>query len=71
MNNGNNDTNIDREAVDIGRTIAALRRERGARQEDLARFVNVTAQAVSKWENGGVPDAEMLPLIADFFEVSI
>ena len=31
----------------------------------------MTAQAVSKWENGGVPDTELLPAIADFFGVSI
>lgn len=68
--NNENKTNNDI-AANIGRNIAALRRERGARQEDLAKFVNVTSQAVSKWENGGVPDAEMLPLIADFFEIPI
>lgn len=55
----------------VGRQIAALRKEKGVRQEDLAAFVGVTAQAVSKWENGGAPDAELLPVIADFFGVSI
>jgi len=42
-----------------------------ATQEELAKFVTVSAQAVSKWENGGVPDTELLPKIADFFGVSI
>ena len=55
----------------IGKNIAALRREKGARQEDLAACVGVSAQAVSKWENGGVPDPELLPKIADYFSVSI
>lgn len=54
----------------IGKQIAALRRERGVKQEELAGFVGVTAQAVSKWENGGVPDTELIPKIADFFGVS-
>ena len=54
----------------IGKQIAALRRERGIKQEELAGFVGVTAQAVSKWENGGVPDTELIPKIADFFGVS-
>lgn len=36
----------------------------------MARFVGVTPQAVSKWENGGVPDTELLPAIADYFDVS-
>ncbi len=55
----------------IGSTIASLRKERGATQEELARAVGVSAQAVSKWECGGVPDVALLPAIADFFGVSI
>lgn len=54
----------------IGKQIAALRKERGIKQEELAGAVGVSAQAVSKWENGGVPDTELIPKIADFFEVS-
>lgn len=56
---------------DIGSVISASRKEKGATQEELAKFVGVSAQAVSKWENGGVPDTELLPRIADFFEMSI
>lgn len=55
----------------IGRVIAQLRNARHVTQEELARSVGVSAQAVSKWENGGVPDAALLPGIADFFGVSI
>lgn len=55
----------------IGKQIAALRKERGIKQEQLANYVGVSTQAVSKWENGGVPDTELLPKIADFFSVSI
>lgn len=55
----------------IGQNIAELRKQKGIRQEELARFVGVTAQAVSKWENGGVPDTELLPKIAEFFGISI
>lgn len=55
----------------IGKRIAAMRKERGVKQEELANYVGVSAQAVSKWENGGVPDTELLPLIADFFSVSV
>ena len=55
----------------IGKQIAAMRKERGIKQEELASFVHVSAQAVSKWENGGVPDIELLPKIAEFFGVSI
>lgn len=56
---------------EIGTRIAALRKERGVKQEELANYVGVSAQAVSKWENGGAPDTELLPRIADFFEVSL
>ncbi|MBQ9150852.1 MAG: helix-turn-helix transcriptional regulator [Clostridia bacterium] len=55
----------------IGANIAKLRKTKGVTQDDLARVVGVSAQAVSKWENGGVPDAELFPVIADFFEVTI
>ena len=55
----------------IGKNIAELRKAKGVKQDELARFVGVTAQAVSKWENGGVPDTELLPRIADYFNVSV
>lgn len=55
----------------IGLNILALRRKKGITQEELAKYVGVSAQAVSKWENGGVPDTELLPKIADYFEISI
>lgn len=55
----------------IGAVIAKLRKERNIKQEELAGYAGVSAQAVSKWENGGTPDIELLPRIADFFKVSI
>lgn len=55
----------------IGTVIAKLRKEKGVTQDELAKAVSVSAQAVSKWENGGVPDTDLLPGIADFFGVSI
>lgn len=55
----------------IGKQIASLRKEKGIKQEELANYVGVSTQAVSKWENGGVPDTELLPKIADFFGVSV
>ncbi len=57
--------------MDIGKNIAELRKAKGVKQDELARFVGVTAQAVSKWENGGMPDTELLPRIADYFNASI
>lgn len=56
----------------IGTTIAALRREKGLTQDALAAQLGVSAQAVSKWENGlSCPDILMLPEIADYFGVSV
>ncbi len=55
----------------IGKQIQSLRKERGYKQEELAKAVGVSTQAVSKWENGGVPDTELLPAIANFFGISI
>jgi len=55
----------------IGNIISKLRKEKGATQEELAKHTQVSTQAVSKWENGGVPDTDLLPKIADFFGVSI
>ena len=55
----------------IGEKIAKYRKLNGYTQEQLGELVGVSGQAVSKWENGGVPDTELLPKIADFFSVSV
>ena len=47
---------------DIGANIRRLRLARSMTQEQLAQRLNLTAQAVSKWENGvGMPDIQLLP----------
>ena len=56
----------------ISKNIAALRKQSGITQEDLANRLNVSNQAVSKWEAGKCcPDIEILPELATFFGVSI
>ena len=52
-------------------TLQALRKKNGVTQEKLAFHLGVSPQAVSKWENGSFPDGDLLPKIADFFQVSI
>ncbi len=47
------------------------RKLRGLTQDALARRLNVTPQAVSKWEKGGYPDGELLPEIAAVLDVSL
>ncbi len=55
----------------IGEQIKKYRIKKGYTQEKLGSVVGVTTQAVSKWERGGVPDAEILPDIADALDVDI
>ena len=56
----------------LGRRIARLRLLKGMTQERLANLANVSAQAVSKWENDqSYPDIMLLPVLADVFGVSI
>lgn len=55
----------------LSATITRLRKERGLTQEQLGQLVGVSAQAVSKWEKGGAPDVELLPVLADRLGVSI
>ncbi len=52
-------------------TLQALRKEKKVTQEQLANFLGVSPQAVSKWENGSYPEGDLLPAIADYFGVSI
>ena len=49
----------------IGEQIKKFRLKKGYTQEKLGDIIGVTTKAVSKWERGGVPDAEILPDIAD------
>lgn len=48
-----------------------IRREKKITQEQLAEFVGVSPQAVSKWEMNSFPDASLLPKIAQKLDVSI
>ncbi len=55
----------------IGKTIRRLRKERGLTQEELAQRLNVTSQAVSKWESeSGMPDISQIVPLASVFGVS-
>ena len=56
----------------LGRRIARLRLSRTATQERLAKELNVSPQAVSKWENDiNYPDISLLPDLARFLGVSV
>ncbi len=55
----------------FGDTVRQLRKDRHLTQEDLANFLGVAFQSVSKWErNETYPDITTLPRIAAFFGVT-
>ena len=57
--------------MNIGLKIRELRKKRGITQERLAEYLTVSAQAVSKWENGtALPDITLVPKLSAFFGVS-
>ena len=58
--------------IKIGEKIKQLRQRDGRKQEDLANALGVSPQAISRWEaNGGYPDMELIPAIANYFNISI
>ena len=58
--------------INIAKNITELRKQKGITQEQLAIALNISPQAVSKWETGtSQPDTLTLPLIANYFGVSI
>lgn len=58
--------------MDIGLKIKKLRKERGITQERLAEYLNISPQAVSKWENGtALPDITLVPSISNLFGITL
>lgn len=58
--------------VELGKRIAALRKAGRVTQSQLAEYLAVQPQTVSRWEaEGGAPDVTLLPKIAVFFGVSM
>lgn len=58
--------------MSFGEKLQQLRKEKGLSQEDLAHQLNVSRQAVSKWESqNGYPEIEKMILISDLFQVSL
>lgn len=55
----------------FGQRLCRLRKEKGLTQGDIADRLNVSVQAVSKWENDqAIPDIATLPYLADLLDVS-
>ncbi len=56
----------------IGEKIVMLRKSRGLTQADVGSLLNISYQAVSKWERDeSCPDFETLSKLAQFFNVSV
>lgn len=56
--------------MDIGSIIKELRIKKGITQEQLAEMLNVSSQAISRWETITYPDILLLPIISNIFEVT-
>lgn len=58
--------------MNLGERIISLRRERSISQTELARRLNVSRQAVSKWEQGtSSPDTAKLIQLAEILETEV
>ena len=58
--------------MNIGERITSLRKEKNISQAELAKRMDVSRQAVSKWEQGASsPDTEKLIQLAEIFDVEV
>ncbi len=58
--------------IQLAGTLKSLRQKNNKTQDDLALFLGISSQAVSKWERSeGFPDITLLPRIAGYFHVSV
>lgn len=58
--------------LEFDRRIKNLRKSRGITQEQLAGYLEVSPQAVSRWETGAsCPDISLLPQIAGLFGITV
>lgn len=58
--------------MNLGKKIKSLRLKKAVTQEQLANYLNISAQSVSKWENEiSLPDLTLLPDISVYFGVTI
>jgi len=56
----------------FGNTFKNLRKPKNLTQDQISEALGISCQAISKWEtNTSYPDISLLPIIADYFSVSI
>lgn len=57
--------------MEIGKAIKKLRRDKNMTQEKLADYLDISPQAISRWENGlAMPELSLVPVIATLFGVT-
>ena len=55
----------------FGETLKKIRKQKDMTQEQLAEYLNISPQSVSKWEtNLTLPDITMIPMLANIFDIS-
>ena len=58
--------------MSFSENLKQIRREHDLSQEELAELLNVSRQAVSKWEQGqGYPEVEKLLLLSSTLNISL
>lgn len=58
--------------MSIGKNLSSLRRKNGLTQQQLGDMLNISAQAVSKWENElAEPDLATVKKIASIYKISV
>lgn len=63
---------MEQQNTDPGARLTELRKKRGMTQKSLGTALNISEQAVSKWERGTtMPDIVLLPAIAEILSTSI
>ena len=56
----------------LGKKLKEIRKKFGLSQEQLAEIINVSRQAITKWENdGGIPDVSNLQELSKVFGITV
>ncbi len=59
------------DSVKIGRFLAALRKDKGYTQQNVADMLNISNKTVSRWEQGaGYPEVTIIPALAEIYGVT-
>jgi transcriptional regulator with XRE-family HTH domain len=68
---GKEDAQKMRDKKEVGKIIAELRREKGLRQKDLSKILNMSPSNISNYESGAYwPDMNTICKMADYFNVT-